>query len=172
MHENQLIRKGWHKMNYKHGIKRTLSIIIMIALLAFIPAGCGGGGEGAGDTASESGNVSAVESDIDGVSSQAEFEIPAVPAEYILAQSVGAAAVQQYVYARLKLEQLLAQETVEMFSVVLDETLVAFEFADEFAGQSAKMAEYAELALDDGAQAEPASMIVRGKARNPFIIEA
>ena len=86
--------------------------------------------------------------------------------------------MQQYIYARLLLEQLMQTESPEEFEGLIDGVLEAFEYAGEFAEKAMKYADFAELVTggEGAAQAEKASVTVTPKSKrapgNPFVLTA
>ena len=125
--------------------KKVLSLILVFSLIAL--TGCGGNKN---------------------VLSSANFDVPKVASGYVAAQNVGASTLQQYIYARLKLEQLLETKDAQQFSKTLNETLEAFIYVRQFSEKSMKMCDYAALADKDN---KTTSSIIKTKY-NPFAMTA
>jgi len=97
--------------------------------------------------------------------------LPALPKEYVTSENITTAALQQYIYARLKLEQLTQAKTPEEFEKLVAETIEDFKYADEFAGKAVKYADYAALANENSPQAKGTIIEVKTatKGGNPFM---
>jgi hypothetical protein len=112
-----------------------------------------------------------------GGNNTAKVEFPALPKEYAVSNNVTGAALQQYIYARLKLEQLTQAETPEAFETLIAETIEAFQYADEFAVKAVQYADYAAMANEDNPKAKENGKILKTAAAakaggNPFVMTA
>jgi len=134
-------------------IKKIIALVITITLILSAFAGCGGSGGGGSSNANTATAV-----------------FPALAQEYAVSRNITAVALQQYIYARLLLEQLTQSTTPEEFEGLIDETLEAFLYADEFAAKAVKYAEWA--ALKNGDSLDTANAVIKTKFGNPFVLSA
>jgi effector-binding domain-containing protein len=139
-------------------MKKTIVLLFAVICILSALASCGGNG----------GSVAGLNT--------AKVEFPALPQEYAISNNVTGAALQQYIYARLKLEQLTQAESPEEFEKLIAETIEAFEYADEFAEKAVKYADYAVLANEDNPQAKETGKVIKtaaaGAVSNPFVLTA
>jgi len=84
--------------------------------------------------------------------------IPNYPLPYVVVQDVTALATQQYITARFYLEALLEIKlnagTEAVYSALLDETIVQFALADEYAQQALLAADFAQLYMESELSAD------------------
>ena len=142
-------------------IKRTVSVSLALTLVLTLLTGCGAGGGAGGATAMSTGTV----------------ELPAQAREYGVSSNVTAAVLQQYISARMKLEQLTQAKTAEEFGRLIGGTIKAFQYADQFAEKAIEYADYAALANEDSPQAtgvilETKTAQAQTSLDNPFISAA